>query len=278
MNDKVVVVTGAGSGSGRATARAFAAQGAKVVLVGRRLAETGVGEPLAEDVAEADRIVEFVQSRYGRLDVLVNNAASMRGGPLGTVTSTDVVAPILLTQAALPLLKESRGVVVNVSTAIGQRGWDMRPTRGSAGGHRVHRERTLPIGRDRPLTSGAWPAQCLERRARDIAIVVNDALRTFNAMRASFGTALMARARRSQCDELAAPLRRRRAPDLSRQTVWVARPLAADVSRVSLDAERPEGCRHGTGLGRGGARKESFLAPPPARTAREAGFARPGHA
>jgi NAD(P)-dependent dehydrogenase (short-subunit alcohol dehydrogenase family) len=133
MNDKVVLVTGAGSGIGRVTARAFAARGARVVLVGRRLeplVETGVGEPLVADVAEADRIVEFVESRYGRLDVLVNNAGIVRGGALGSLRSSDVsdllatnlVAPIMLTQAALPLLSAG-SVVVNVSTAIGQRGW-----------------------------------------------------------------------------------------------------------------------------------------------------------
>jgi NAD(P)-dependent dehydrogenase (short-subunit alcohol dehydrogenase family) len=133
MNDKVVVVTGAGSGIGRATARMFAARGATVVLVGRRLdplVETGVGEPLVADVAEADRIAEFVRSRYGRLDVLVNNAGVVRGGPLGTVTAPDVsdvlatnlVGPIMLAQAVLPLLSAG-GVIVNVSTAIGQRGW-----------------------------------------------------------------------------------------------------------------------------------------------------------
>jgi NAD(P)-dependent dehydrogenase (short-subunit alcohol dehydrogenase family) len=130
----VVVVTGAGSGIGRATARAFAAAGAQVVSVGRRLeplVATGAGEPLVADVADADRIVEFVRSRYGRLDVLVNNAGIVRGGPLGSITSADVsavlatnlVAPVMLTQAALPLLVDSRGVVVNVSTAVGQRAW-----------------------------------------------------------------------------------------------------------------------------------------------------------
>jgi NAD(P)-dependent dehydrogenase (short-subunit alcohol dehydrogenase family) len=133
MDDKVVLVTGAGSGIGRVTARAFAARGARVVLVGRRLeplVETGVGEPLVADVAEADRIVEFVESRYGRLDVLVNNAGIVRGGALGSLRSSDVsdllatnlVAPIMLTQAVLPLLSAG-SVVVNVSTAIGQRGW-----------------------------------------------------------------------------------------------------------------------------------------------------------
>jgi NAD(P)-dependent dehydrogenase (short-subunit alcohol dehydrogenase family) len=130
---RIVVVTGGGSGIGRATARAFAARGDQVVVVGRRrapLVETDAGVPLVTDVAETDKVIGFVRERYGRLDVLVNNAAIVRGGPLGSIThadlaellATNLVAPVMLTQAAAPLMSEG-GVVVNVSTAIGQRGW-----------------------------------------------------------------------------------------------------------------------------------------------------------
>ncbi|MFD8977821.1 MULTISPECIES: SDR family NAD(P)-dependent oxidoreductase [Streptomyces] len=138
---RVVVVTGAGTGIGRATARAFAGQGATVVAVGRRkepLREAAEGHPgihpfVADVTAEgaAEEIVDAAVTAHGRLDVLVNNAGISTGGPLGTLDrsvitpllETNLVAPVLLTQAAVPALKESRGVVVNVSTAIGQRGW-----------------------------------------------------------------------------------------------------------------------------------------------------------
>ncbi|MET9672673.1 SDR family oxidoreductase [Streptomyces sp. NPDC006482] len=138
---RVVVVTGAGTGIGRATAHAFAGQGATVVAVGRRkgpLHETAEGHPgihpfVADVTAEgaAEEIVRAAVTTYGRLDVLVNNAGISAGGPLGSLDrsviapllETNVVAPVLLTQAAVPSLKESRGVVVNVSTTIGQRGW-----------------------------------------------------------------------------------------------------------------------------------------------------------
>ncbi|MFF3837188.1 SDR family NAD(P)-dependent oxidoreductase [Streptomyces sp. NPDC001930] len=136
-----VVVTGAGTGIGRASARAFARQGATVLAVGRRaepLRETAEGHPgihpyVADVTAEgaAEEIVRAAVTGHGRLDVLVNNAGISLGGPLGTLDrsvitpllETNLVAPVLLTQAALPSLRKSRGVVVNVTTTIGQRGW-----------------------------------------------------------------------------------------------------------------------------------------------------------
>ncbi|MEE1744171.1 SDR family NAD(P)-dependent oxidoreductase [Streptomyces sp. NPDC006641] len=141
QSSRIVVVTGAGTGIGRATARAFAAEGAHVVAIGRRaepLGETAAGHdritPLAADITaegEPDRIVRAVSEAHGRLDVLVNNAGIVCSGALGTLTteliaaqlSTNLVAPILLAQAALPLLEASGGVIVNVSTSVGQRAW-----------------------------------------------------------------------------------------------------------------------------------------------------------
>ncbi|MGW5786503.1 SDR family NAD(P)-dependent oxidoreductase [Streptomyces sp. NPDC003757] len=141
QSSRVVAVTGAGTGIGRATARAFAAEGAHVVAIGRRaepLQETGAGQdritPLVADITaegEPDRIVRAVQETHGRLDVLVNNAGIVRSGALGTLTpelitaqlATNLVAPILLAQGALPLLEKAGGVIVNVSTSVGQRAW-----------------------------------------------------------------------------------------------------------------------------------------------------------
>ncbi|MFJ8626143.1 SDR family NAD(P)-dependent oxidoreductase [Kitasatospora sp. NPDC093550] len=141
--ERAVVVTGAGTGIGRETARAFAAEGARVLAVGRRaepLAETaaacpGLIEPLAVDITRPDApeaIVGAALERFGRLDVLVNNAGvTGSGGQLGGYTragvgallGTNLVAPVLLGQAALPALTGSRGVIVNISTAVGLRGW-----------------------------------------------------------------------------------------------------------------------------------------------------------
>ncbi|MEV5611087.1 SDR family oxidoreductase [Streptomyces sp. NPDC052225] len=139
---RTVVVTGAGTGIGRATAHAFAAAGCRVVAVGRRpdpLAETASHSPglitaLPADITADDgpsRIVRTVLETHGRIDVLVNNAGITNAESLETYTrdsahallGTNLIAPVLLTQAALPALAEARGVVINVTTAIGQRGW-----------------------------------------------------------------------------------------------------------------------------------------------------------
>ncbi|MBP2477247.1 NAD(P)-dependent dehydrogenase (short-subunit alcohol dehydrogenase family) [Crossiella equi] len=134
---RTVVVTGAGTGIGRATARLFATRGARVLAVGRRahvLAETADGhpgiEPLALDITEPGAPREIVRAVGERLDVLVNNAGVVRSGALGdikaedadTQLATNLLAPLHLTQAALPVLGPG-SVVVNVSTAIGQRAW-----------------------------------------------------------------------------------------------------------------------------------------------------------
>ncbi|SER94273.1 SDR family NAD(P)-dependent oxidoreductase [Actinokineospora terrae] len=138
MRNKVVLITGAGTGIGKATARMFAAVGARVVVVGRRawVLDEVAGErvrPLPADVTgdgEPQRAVDAVVGEFGRLDVLVNNAAIVRGGALGDIQpgaigeqfATNVTAPILLAQAAVPVMA-SGGVIVNVSTAVGQRAW-----------------------------------------------------------------------------------------------------------------------------------------------------------
>ena len=99
MNDKVVLVTGASSGIGRATAEAFVARGAKVVLAARRELELatikreiesrgGKASFAVTDVAVAkdvEHMVAHAMEKFGRLDYAVNNAA-LRGTSLESWT------------------------------------------------------------------------------------------------------------------------------------------------------------------------------------------------
>jgi NAD(P)-dependent dehydrogenase (short-subunit alcohol dehydrogenase family) len=139
LDNKTVIVTGAGSGIGRATAIAFANAGANVLGVGRReasLLETASERPavttfvadVCTDGAPEAVVAEAVR-RWGTVDVLVNNAGAAALVPLGEVTGAritelfalNVTAPSLLARAALPYLREAHGSIVNVSSTFGHR-------------------------------------------------------------------------------------------------------------------------------------------------------------
>ncbi|MET7860344.1 SDR family oxidoreductase [Streptomyces sp. NPDC005318] len=139
FTDHVAIVTGAGSGIGQATAVALAASGARVLGVGRRqeaLEETARAHSniavLSSDICEdgaADRIVTAAVDRWGRLDLLVNNAGVAALMPLAETDravitdlfDVNVTAPSLLAHAALPHLRKSSGSIVNVSSTYGHR-------------------------------------------------------------------------------------------------------------------------------------------------------------
>ncbi len=134
MNNKVALITGAGSGIGQAIAKYIADAGAKVMVVGRTestLKETaglsGNISYLVADITvtdEAARVLKEIKEKYGRLDVLVNNAGVAPVTPLEEVAKkeyavtfdTNVRAVVEFTQQALPMLKEARGNVVNISS------------------------------------------------------------------------------------------------------------------------------------------------------------------
>ena len=146
LRGQVVIITGASAGIGRAAARAFAAQGAAVVLVARPaevLAE--VAAELTRDfaihpkarlcipadvtsAADLPRIIADTLRHFGRIDVLVNNAGLSLGGPLESqpeaavrqLINVNIYGPIRLTQLALPvMLQQRRGHIVNVSSMMG---------------------------------------------------------------------------------------------------------------------------------------------------------------
>ncbi|MEI2734280.1 MAG: SDR family NAD(P)-dependent oxidoreductase [Rhodoblastus sp.] len=141
-----VLVTGAGSGIGAAIARAFAAQGARVSLAGRRRAPleevaatlpAGASLVLADfDVTDAQAIAEgfgVAREKFGAIDILVNNAGDAPSAPFDKIDAAmwahtigvDLTGVFLVTQAAMPdLRKRGAGArIVNIASTAGLKGY-----------------------------------------------------------------------------------------------------------------------------------------------------------
>jgi NAD(P)-dependent dehydrogenase (short-subunit alcohol dehydrogenase family) len=146
MSHPVVLITGALTGIGRATALAFAQQGARVVVSGRR---DDVGEALVAALRALGAEAEFIRAdvrhesdvqnlidgtvaRFGRLDVAVNNAGTEgKPGPVTEQTAdsyaatfdTNVLGVLLSMKHELRVMQaQGTGSIVNLSSTMGQRG------------------------------------------------------------------------------------------------------------------------------------------------------------
>ena len=151
FEDKVVLVTGAGSGIGRATALLFAQEGAKVLVATHteshgaetaQLVDKAGGDPLLfiGDVSKPEHCEAMVQKclqKFGRLDAVFNNAGI--GGELNPlvdysiegwqkVISTNLSSVFYCMKYEIPLLLNSGGgAIVNMSSILGQQGFGSAP-------------------------------------------------------------------------------------------------------------------------------------------------------
>lgn len=152
LDQKIAVITGAGSGMGYAMARLFASEGAKVICAdvsGKQNAVAAeIGEaavPVQVDVADESaiqRMIGVAEDRFGRLDILVNNAGF--GGSMAplheqTVDTWDKVHAVNLRgvffgmkYGIASMLKTGGGAIVNVSSASGLVGWKHHGVYGAA--------------------------------------------------------------------------------------------------------------------------------------------------
>lgn len=136
LEGKVAVITGGNSGIGLATAKRFAAEGAKVVITGRRQAEldaavkaigpnaTGVRSDVS-NLTDLDRLYATVKEKFGHIDVLFANAGVGDLVPIQSVTEAhfdkifdiNVKGLVFTVQKALPLFRDGGAILLNASVA-----------------------------------------------------------------------------------------------------------------------------------------------------------------
>src|SRR5688572_29124354 len=140
LKDKVALITGGGRGIGKAIAQAYAREGARLAICARTASEVEKaaeeirakgGECFAtvSDVSLEEPVVDLIEKakeRYGRIDVLVNNAGVMtRPAPIAELEvrkwdytiAVNLRGPFLVTKAALPIMmRRKSGSIINVSS------------------------------------------------------------------------------------------------------------------------------------------------------------------
>ncbi|WP_372887361.1 SDR family NAD(P)-dependent oxidoreductase [Shimia sp.] len=150
MGQKVAVITGAARGIGLATARLMQAEGWQVGMWDRdrpalMAAVAGIPDAFAlpYDVSDPDEVARAfadLRSTKGRLDALVNNAGVAEFGPIEEtgfdmwrrVMATNLDGVFLCSQAAIPLLRASRGAIVNIASISGLRASTLRVAYGTS--------------------------------------------------------------------------------------------------------------------------------------------------
>ena len=148
LDDKVVVITGGGTGLGLAMVRALARAGAHLSIAGRRqgpiddaaaeveaLGRDSLAVPTdVTDSAQVDRLISTTMDRFGRIDVLINNAGAVRENvrkPIWEITDTEwhfemdvnlTGAFFCARSASKPMADRGSGKIINVASGFGLRG------------------------------------------------------------------------------------------------------------------------------------------------------------
>ncbi|NUN09765.1 MAG: SDR family oxidoreductase [Ignavibacteriaceae bacterium] len=141
MQKKIILVTGANRGIGKEICRQLAESDASVLLSARDFIKAkgaasemkGRVTPVQLDVTSpesAENVVNTIKNEFGRLDVLINNAGIIGKKPLAECAVDDLkevfevnyFGAVRLTKACLPLLKQSQGSIINISSGMGALG------------------------------------------------------------------------------------------------------------------------------------------------------------
>lgn len=156
MTQKIALVTGAARGIGLATTKLFIEQGWQVAMIDRDGDELktaseplGNAKPFEYDVsipAQVDQMIDGVMSTFGQIDAVVNNAGVADFIPIGDtdfatwrrIMDTNLDGVFLVSQAAIPALKETRGAIVNIGSISGLRASTLRVAYGTSKAAVIH--------------------------------------------------------------------------------------------------------------------------------------------
>ena len=203
-SNKVALITGAARGIGLATAERFLAAGWRVAMLDNSFetlseAIKAIDLPertleLAYDVskpAEVIEAVEAVRARFGRLDALVNNAGIAHFGPImetpleiwNEILAVNLTGPFIMTQAAVPLMRETGGAIVNITSISSLRASTLRVAYGTskAGLGHLTKQMAVELASDGIRVNAVAPgpvdtAMALKVHSREIRADYHDAI------------------------------------------------------------------------------------------------------
>ncbi|CAH1058741.1 SDR family NAD(P)-dependent oxidoreductase [Paenibacillus pseudetheri] len=170
LQGKVVIVTGGGSGIGEATAKLLASEGAKVIIadwndaeanrVVKEIQSVHCGNPIAfavkTDVSseiEVKQLVELVLNKFGRIDILFNNAAVVLPKSLEDISESEWTRTLdinlksvyLMIKFCIPSIRENRGCIVNMASLSGLVGQKQNPVYSASKGAIIAMTKSLAL-------------------------------------------------------------------------------------------------------------------------------------